>query len=437
MKKVALYVRVSTQEQKKHGLSVDSQIVALRQYCKENGYKEAGIYNDAGISARKKYTKRPALLQLLNDCKAGKIDLILFTKLDRWFRSVGDYYEVQKVLDECKVPWQCIWEDYETITSSGVFKVNIMLSVAQSEADRTSERIKSTFEYKRSNGDYVGSAPYGYIRHNNQLVKNPEQSEYVALIFDTYLKTHSTTACVRKAYEAGASLSRSGISRILRSETYTGNAYGTKCEPYVSWEDHLKILEIIESNYRVPKKNTTHIYSRLCVCGLCGRKMRVMATTCNGLVYSNYFCTGIYSANKMHESGFSISENKIERYLLNELNNIVEKYNSDVDAVIAKTTTKNHFKKRQELEEKLKRIGIRFELGDISVEEYKEKRKVILAELTSLVEPASKERITLPDNWKDIYASLDKEHKQEFWFSIIKTITLYPKMEKPPVITFN
>ena len=104
MKRVACYVRVSTDEQKKHGLSVDNQISALEAFCKEKGYIVQGIYNDAGISARKSYRKRPALLQLLEDCKKGQIDLIIFTKLDRWFRSVGDYYEVQTQLEKYNVP---------------------------------------------------------------------------------------------------------------------------------------------------------------------------------------------------------------------------------------------------------------------------------------------------------------------------------------------
>lgn len=102
MKRAALYVRVSTQEQKNSGLSVDSQIDALKKYCEEQGYTIAGIYNDAGISARKKYTKRPALLQLLEDCKKHEIDIILFTRLDRWFRAVAGYYEVQRSLMRVK-----------------------------------------------------------------------------------------------------------------------------------------------------------------------------------------------------------------------------------------------------------------------------------------------------------------------------------------------
>ena len=113
MKRAALYVRVSTQEQKKHGLSVDSQITALQKYCNENNLDVVGIYNDAGISARKPYSKRPALIRLLEDCESGKIDQILFTRLDRWFRSVSGYHEVQSRLDACNVPWRTIWEDYQ------------------------------------------------------------------------------------------------------------------------------------------------------------------------------------------------------------------------------------------------------------------------------------------------------------------------------------
>ena len=52
MKRAALYVRVSTAEQRDHGLSVDSQISALQKYCEDNSYEVAEIYNDAGISAQ-------------------------------------------------------------------------------------------------------------------------------------------------------------------------------------------------------------------------------------------------------------------------------------------------------------------------------------------------------------------------------------------------
>jgi len=65
MKKVGLYVRVSTQEQKLHGISIENQLDALQKYCKEKGYIIVATYNDAGVSAHGSYKKRPALLQIV------------------------------------------------------------------------------------------------------------------------------------------------------------------------------------------------------------------------------------------------------------------------------------------------------------------------------------------------------------------------------------
>ena len=145
MKHVLGYVRVSTEEQAIHGLSIEAQTAALEDWAKSSGCKLLGIYTDAGISARKPASKRPALQQLLNDVRGGKGDLIVFTKLDRWFRNIAEYYKVQEVLEQHHVDWKTIQEDYDTSTASGRLKVNIMLSVAQDEADRTSERIKAVF----------------------------------------------------------------------------------------------------------------------------------------------------------------------------------------------------------------------------------------------------------------------------------------------------
>jgi len=241
MKRAALYVRVSTQEQKNSGLSVDSQIDALEKYCEEQGYTVAGIYNDAGISARKKYTKRPALLQLLEDCKKHEIDIILFTRLDRWFRAVAGYYEVQSVLDACKVPWRAIWEDYETETSQGIFKVNIMLSVAQAEADRDSEKIRSVMEFKRNNKEYIGGkVPVGYRIEGKKIVKDEKTRGIIEDMFEHYFQTFSKagTADYILSKYPGFVRTRTRLVKIMSSPAYRGEMYGVKnyCEPYITEE---------------------------------------------------------------------------------------------------------------------------------------------------------------------------------------------------------
>lgn len=148
IKRAALYIRVSTDEQAREGYSLQAQKDNLIKYVKENNYAIVDIYADEGISARKSYKKRKEFMRMLEDVKANKIDIILFIKLDRYFRNIGDYYKTQEILDQFKVGWKATLENYDTTTANGRFYVNIRLSMAQDEADRTSERIKFVFDNK-------------------------------------------------------------------------------------------------------------------------------------------------------------------------------------------------------------------------------------------------------------------------------------------------
>ena len=133
--RAGLYERVSTEEQALKGYSIEAQKDLLEEYCHKNEIKIVGHYTDEGISGAKPPLKRPSLQRLLDDVQAGKVDIILFTKLDRWFRSVQEYYKVQEILDKHNVSWKTVLEDYNTDTSDGRLKVNIMLSVATSDSD--------------------------------------------------------------------------------------------------------------------------------------------------------------------------------------------------------------------------------------------------------------------------------------------------------------
>ena len=93
-------------------------------------------YTDEGISGAKSPLKRPDLNQLLIDVQDGKIDIILFTKLDRWFRSVTEHFKVQEILDKHKVEWKAIHEDYDTTTANGRMAITIFLAIAQNEREK-------------------------------------------------------------------------------------------------------------------------------------------------------------------------------------------------------------------------------------------------------------------------------------------------------------
>ena len=131
MIKAALYIRVSTSEQALHGLSVDAQKAALTEYANRHNMHIVGIYCDEGITARKRLDKRAAFQSLIADVQQNKIDLILVTKLDRWFRNIKDYYTTQEILEKHGCNWRTIFENYDTSTASGRLHINIMLSVNQ------------------------------------------------------------------------------------------------------------------------------------------------------------------------------------------------------------------------------------------------------------------------------------------------------------------
>ena len=106
------------------------------------------VYSHEGITAKEALNMRLQFQRLMSDVQAGKIDLILVTKLDRWFRNIKDYHNTQEILEKYNCNWRTIYESYDTSTSSVRLHINIMLSVKQDEYDRTSERIKAVFKHK-------------------------------------------------------------------------------------------------------------------------------------------------------------------------------------------------------------------------------------------------------------------------------------------------
>ena len=168
VEEVALYIRVSTEEQAINGDSLRTQREALTKFALANHYHIYGIYEDDGFSATN--LNRPALQRLLEDVRKNKINRILLTKLDRLSRGVRNYYKVLDVLDAHCVFWQTIFEKYDSSTASGRLHINIMLSVAENESAQTSERIRSVFNNKIHQKEIIsGKIPIGYKKEE----KNP------------------------------------------------------------------------------------------------------------------------------------------------------------------------------------------------------------------------------------------------------------------------
>lgn len=430
----AIYDRVSTDMQVKDGLSLDAQKQALTEYATAHNYEIVGYYADEGITARKKMQNRKDLVRLLNDVQADKIDLILVTKLDRWFRNVKDYHNTQAILEAHNCNWKTIFEEYDTSTSNGRFAINIMLSVNENECDRDSERIRTVFEYKRRQRQHLcGKPSYGYTSDKNKhLIKDPETSPIVEEIFSHYFscwsKKQTTEYILNKYGDHGPTASQ--ITRILKNEVYTGRIYGIDhyCEAYITTEQFHKISAVSDSKI-IPHQTEPFLFSSMVRCPICGRNM-------NGFVKRQKLRSGKVSEYKRYRcgakfleyhAGACITESRIEQYLLDH---VVEQLDAELLQARKKAEDPRRIKRSAGLRQEIERLNTMYQKGRISETYYDEQYTALsnrlqaaLAEENIIPIQAYKPiQNILRDNWREVYADLDPAHKKAFWKSIIRRI---------------
>ena len=435
--RTALVPRVSTDEQVRHGDSLQAQEDALVEYANNHNMKIVGIYRDEGHSARKPVLKRPVMLELLEDVKAGKIDRILFTKLDRWFRNVAEYHAIQSILEKHHVSWQAILEDYNTATADGRLKVNIMLSVAENEADRTSERIKFVFNAKLARKEIYFPLPTGYttemIDGIRRGVKDPETQDMVEYFFHRARATSIRQASEDVNTQFGVNYNYKFWWQISKKEIYTGSYKGKDdfVPAYITKEE-FRELNNNGKKLRKTQNNRVYLFSGLMKCPCCGR--RLTGKTNKGTNQKEY----MFYRCKLAISGAcefkQISEIKIEKYLLENLRTEMEKYIFSAEAEHSQGKKRKPQKSDVEkLQEKLRRTNIVFLAGNMSDEEYAEQTKAIKAQIAKAQADEIQEdtpittedvKVLLASDFEGTYETLTKEERQQFWRSVIDEIVL-------------
>lgn len=407
--RVALYARVSTAEQAEHGLSVEAQLHALDEWAK--GQTVVDHYVDLGVSARSPASKRPELQRMLKDCEAGKIDLIVFCKLDRFFRNVKEYYKVEDVLERSHVSWRAIQEDYETETAAGRLKVNIMLAVAQDEADRTSERIKAVFAEKKKKGEALsGKTSLGVSLVGKKLVPNDDAAKVQAL-FERYLSCRSIRQTVLAAPQiAGEAITYTRLSKMLCNRVYLDLGI-------VSPEVWNKAQDLRQGNSpRLPSTGRTYLFSGLCRCSVCGRKMSAHQ---NGENYAYYYCRK-KALDGACTNSRSFSEKRIEKALLDNLMREVKAVNVQIKAKQRKPEDVSALRRRAD---KLTDLY----LSDlIDRGKYEREFREIQARIEKAEHVSKQIDVQEVNGLLNIYKSFSQEARKAFWNRLLEEIVISP-----------
>lgn len=309
--KVAIYIRVSTEEQAKEGYSISAQKQKLKAYCIAQGWEVSGVYIDEGISA--KDMKRPQLQQMIKDIKSGLIDCVLVYRLDRLTRSVLDLYKLLETFEKHDCKFKSATEVFETTTALGRMFITIVAAMAQWERENTGERVSMGFHEKVRQGKYpLNFRLFGYDLDlkKGKLSINEEEAKIVRLIVHLYLKENMGANRICQYLNERNIRTRNnnswgdkGIIQILKSPVYHGTIkYGT-----ASYDDpELAIIDkdtydlIQKTLERRRNKNpkeisSDYIFSGLLRCNDCGSArvgFRVYATLASGekVQYKNYRC---------------------------------------------------------------------------------------------------------------------------------------------------
>ena len=414
--KVFIYERVSSEERARHGYSLDAQHQALTDFCKAHEHIILGVYRDEGISGRKPYTKRPAMVELLNDVETVKPDMILFTKLDRWFRNIKEYYRVQDILDRYKVDWKAIHEEYDTSTASGRLYVNIKLSIAQDEADRTSERIKDIQDQLIAKGQVLGGkVPIGYKIVDKHLVFG-DDIHITKDAIDHYL-THQSlySTCQHLNDTYGLHATPGHIKRLLTNPLLKGEYRNNPsfCQPLITAEQYDTLQALLDRNIKHASQRT-YLFTGLLKCPVCGRNLGGCHTTGN-----YYRCV----RHTHHDCTFDrwVSEKKLEQWLLD---NIEEDFR-------VRVTMRPKQKKQdpKKYKDRLARLNEMYLLGTISQAEYKAKATELQRKIAEIQKNAPLKTQNFALNWKELYLELDPEHRRSFWRNLISEIAVDQQLQ--------
>lgn len=403
---IALYCRVSTDEQAREGVSLQEQEERLKAYCKAMGWNvEPVLFIDDGYSA--KDMSRPQLEKLIKQVKENSISRVMVTKLDRMSRRLLDLLQLIDMFQQYDVSFISISESFDTNTPSGRLTLQVLGAVAEFERERIRERVFDNMYHAASKGKWLTQSPYGYKLEDKELIINEDEAKIVREVFNDYLeKGLGYYAIAKKLNEQGIPSKQNkewsirSIKLMLTNPVYKGTLMWNRkdsskkkreekseeewvvvddCLPSIIekevWE---KVQQKVDSKQIAPRaQSSPHLLGGLLKCGNCGSGMSIGWSGSKNKRYRVYRCSA--NKNKGTCTSKQYRADDVEKWFLEGLRRLSNASSQDINVVLrskvnsnVNTSFENKLKKAKE---RYKRKVEAFTAGLIELIDLKNEKK--------------------------------------------------------------
>jgi len=336
-----IYVRVSTEEQRDYGYSIEAQLRELRNYCNQRNLNIVHEYNDAGYSA--KDLKRPEMERMIDDIKHGRINLVVAMKVDRLTREGYDGQWFLKFCKENNCGLILLQENYDVTTPDGEMMYGMSLLFGQKERREIGNRTRRAMEEAIKQGKYPAKTPMGYKKNaDKKLEINTMEAEVIKDVFELYSKGYNASQVAKIMKENnryirnGEKWTEGRITRIINNPIYSGDLlwgiYNRKEQNQILIPNHSPAIISKELWNKCQSQKDKyshgnygehiHIFHRVIRCPECHDLMNSFFTVKyqNKKKKYNYYvrCTNKNCSKK----GIVYNASKIEKELVNILNDL-------------------------------------------------------------------------------------------------------------------
>lgn len=228
--RVAIYLRVSTDNQAKDGFGLDLQLSDCKAMAQIKRWIVVKVYKDKGYSGTLDENHRPGLKSLLNDAEENLFDMVIFYAMDRLGRDSLLIHNIIKQLEDNNVGIVSTREMLDSSTPQGKFVIQLFAGLAEMDRSNIVERMKKgKNELRKKKGWTGGILPYGYYMKKNLITIHKNESRILKYIFDMDCNGYNMSRIAMELNKnsipsrMGTEWSRSTVSKIIkRKHDYEG-----------------------------------------------------------------------------------------------------------------------------------------------------------------------------------------------------------------------